>query len=485
MLLGVMMIERSSQNRVAAIAQKANARSTAAAEQGVTQLQALLNRYRPLATACSDSNVNPTLSPSSCKSIRSWKDIPNAELDRCSTDTNQPITQIQSYATKDYWQNSTLDPADGQFKLVSYEFQPDPTDADVGIAALVVDGRINPDDAVRTATTQLRVNFKVTRAPGLNTPPGLWIQDNQTPDTFGAAQFLTNLRDSTCPVADKVFNPAPSLQRQIQLPYIYQSTPGLAFPKLPLEGVAPTSNTVTSNAVPGSSPINPIENPTPGLLNSTQPQSGSTLTYHIKANSNGQSINLANPSNILEIGTGGETVVLDLEGGLTLTNGGRIRIASDTQVTIHTHGPTSLTSNGKTPAIELAPKAKVVVYAHGSINIVGNETSAAIQQERDPNNPAWEPSATTVQLYVYPPENPSESPYDVNLGGNETPLYLSLFAPYSKVTSSAKVQGAIWAKSWEGQASAAIAQSPIALSELKLLWPSHISPITAWQVNPQ
>jgi hypothetical protein len=194
LLLGVMMIERSSQNRIAAIAQKANAQSTAAAEHGVTQLQALLNRYRPLATACSDSNVNPpTLSPSSCKSIRSWKDIPNAELDRCSTDQTQPINQIQAYANKD-WQNSTSDPADGQFKLVSYEYQPDPANADVGIAALVVDGQINPDDAVRTATTQIRVNFKVTRDPGLNTPPGLWIQDNQTLIKFSIRLHLFNDR---------------------------------------------------------------------------------------------------------------------------------------------------------------------------------------------------------------------------------------------------------------------------------------------------
>ena len=505
MLLGVMMIERSSQNRVAAIAQKANARSTAAAEQGVTQLQALLNRYRPLATACSDGGLS-----TACSSPPSWKTINNKALDPCSTDDSQPIPWLQPYANQ-VWKNSTADPADGQFRVVRYQYEPDASDSAIGTGTLVVEGQINPDDAVRTATTQIEVNFKITRAPALGTPPGLWIQDNQAPETSRTA-LLTNVRDSTCPVAEKVYNPAPALQSQIQTPYGYQSTPGVAFPKLPLEGAALISNTVASNALPGTNSIASIEGPNPILPSPTQPQSGSALTYYVKENSNKQSINLT--QDILEIGTGGKTIVLDLEGGLNLRDGGKIRVASDAQLTIYTHGSTTLAANGTTPAIELEPNAKLiiysdgpinltgngetpalqlavnsnlVVYAHGPVNLVGNGTAPVIEQKIDPSNllVAWEPSATRVQFYVYPPELPLESPYDVNLGGNETPLYLSLFAPYSKVTSSAKVQGAIWAKSWEGKAPAEIAQSPIALSELKLLWPSHISPITAWQVNPQ
>jgi Tfp pilus assembly protein PilX len=429
-LLGVMMIERSSQNRVAAIALKANARSTAAAEHGVTQIQALLNRYRPLATACSDSN---------CKSIRSWKDIPNAELDRCSTDPTQPITQIQSYANKD-WQNSTPDPADGQFKLVSYEYQPDPTDADVGIAALVVDGQINPDDAVRTATTQLKVNFKVTRDPGLNTPPGLWIQDNQTSTAANTVQILTNVRDSTCVSAT---NAAQQIQGQIQSPNVFQPTPGLAFPELPPAGTPPTSTNL----------IDAIEHPINALLSPTPPTSGTVLNYRIKAK-NGQSISLTAASDVFKIDAGANTIVLDLEGGLNLKDGGRIQVGANTTL---------------------------IVYVHGPLTLEGNATNAAIEQDGTP-------AANRVQLYVYPPPatstNPTPMPYPITLKGSEKPLYLALFAPNAKVTSEAKVQGAIWAKSWEGQASAAIAQSPILLSDLKLLWPSHISPITAWQVNP-
>jgi hypothetical protein len=463
LLLGVMMIERSSQNRIAAIAQKANAQSTAAAEHGVTQLQALLNRYRPLATACSDSNVNPpTLSPSSCKSIRSWKDIPNAELDRCSTDQTQPINQIQAYANKD-WQNSTSDPADGQFKLVSYEYQPDPANADVGIAALVVDGQINPDDAVRTATTQIRVNFKVTRNPGLNNPPGLWIQDNQTSAASNTVQLLTDVRDSTCPGGDRTATTTiQQLQGQIQSPNVFQPTPGLAFPELPLDSAAPASSTSTTNPAPnpttGTNMIDAIEHSKATLPNPTQPPSGNILTYRVKAN-NGQSINLTDDSEVLEVGAGANTVVLDLEGGLTLTNGGRIKIAANTTL---------------------------IIYAHGSVTLVNKGTNAAIEQ-------AGTPSATRAQVYVYPPPPPPASLsdpvpalYTVNLGGESEPtLYLSLFAPSAKVTSSVKVQGNIWAKSWEGTNTAAIAQAPSSLADLKLLWPPRISPITAWTVNPQ
>jgi hypothetical protein len=448
MLLGVMMIERSGQNRVAAIAQKANARSTAAAEQGVTQLQALLNRYRPLATACSDGTLSTTCGSSP------WQNISNAVLDPCSTDTTQPITQIQSYAHRD-WKDSTTDPADGQFRLVSYEYQPTTTNPEViGTGILVVEGRINPDDAIRTATTQLKVNFNITRTSSLGTP-GLWIQDNSTAGASGSVQLLTQVRDSTCSRESATSNGVQQLQRQIQAPYVYQATPGIVFPDLPSTSVSMSAPT----SVPSPPFIAAIEHPVvalPNLAPSIAPSSsGSTtatsgiVTYHIQAK-NGQSINLTDASDVLEIGTGAETVVLNLEGGMTLKEGAKIR---------------------------LAPNAKLIVYAHGPIDLAGKGTTPAIEQQGTP-------SATRVQLYVYPPQPPSDSPYAVNLSGDSAPLYLSLLAPVSTVTASAKVQGNIWAKSWQGRDAAAITQDASNLSDLKLLWPPHISPITAWQENP-
>jgi hypothetical protein len=449
-LLGVMAIERSSQNRIAAIAQKANAQSTAAAEHGVTQLQALLNRYPPLATACSDESLS-----SDCGGIPSWKNINNKALEPCSTDDSQPIPWLQPYADRE-WKNSTTDSADGRFRLVSYEYKPT-----IGTGTLVVEGQVNPDDSIRTATTQLKVEFKIARNPGLNSPPGLWIQDNQASAVSNTVQLLTDVRDSTCPGGDLVAASAQQLQGKVQAPNVYQPTPGLAFPQLPLDSAALASSTgpVTSatNPASGANLIDAIEDSKAALPSPTQPPVGNVLTYRVKANSNGQSIYLTDDSDVLDVDSGASTIVLDLEGGLTLTNGGRIQLAANTTL---------------------------IVYAHGPVTLENKGPNAAIEQEGTP-------SATRAQVYVYPPSaspsDPTPAPYAVNLQGeNEaTTLYLALFAPSSKVTSSAKVQGNIWAKSWEGTNAAAIAQAPSSLADFKLLWPPRISPITAWTVNPQ
>jgi hypothetical protein len=454
-LLGVMTIERSSQNRIVAIAQKANAQSTAAAEHGVTHLQALLNRYPPLATACSDGSLS-----AACGSPPSWKTINNKTLDPCSPDDSQPISWLQSYANRE-WKNSTDDPADGQFRLVSYEYKPATIVNPIETGTLLVEGQVNPDDAVRTATTQLKVEFNIVRNPGLKSPPGLWIQDNQTSAVANTVQLLTDVRDSTCPKDDLVAAPAQQIQGKVQSPNVYQPIPGLAFPDLPLDSAASASSTgittPTSNPTAGANLIDAIEHSKAALPNPTQPPSGNVLTYRVKANSNGQSIYLTDDSDVLDVGTGANTIVLDLEGGLTLTGGGKIRLAENTTL---------------------------IVYAHGPITLANKGTNAAIEQEGTP-------SATRAQVYVYPPlpspSNPTPAPYAVNLQGENgaTTLYLALFAPSSKVTSSAKVQGNIWAKSWEGTNAAAIAQSPSSPTDLKLLWPPRISPITAWTVNPQ
>jgi Tfp pilus assembly protein PilX len=451
-LLGVMTIARSSQNRIAAIAQKANAQSTAAAEHGVTHLQALLNRYPPLATACSDGSLS-----SDCGGFPSWKTLNNKTLDPCTTDDSQPIPWLQPYANRE-WKSSTTDPADGRFRLVSYEYKPITAANPIETGILVVEGQVNPDDSVRTATTQLKVEFKIARNPGLNSPPGLWIQDNQASAVSNAVALITDVRDSTCPGGALVATSSQQLQGKVQAPNVYQPTPGLAFPELPPDSAASASSTGTAtSAAPasGTNQIDAIEDSKAALPNPTQPPVGNVLTYRVKAK-NGQSIYLTDDSDVLNVGTGANTIVLDLEGGLTLTGGGRIRLPANTTL---------------------------IVYAHGSVTLENKGTNTAIEQEGTP-------SATRAQVYVYPPSaspsDPTPAPYAVNLEGeNEAEtLYLALFAPSSKVISSAKVQGNIWAKSWEGTNAAAIAQAPSSPADLKLLWPPRISPITAWTVNP-
>jgi Tfp pilus assembly protein PilX len=454
-LLGIMMIERSSQNRTAAIAQSAAARSSAAAEDGIAQLQALLNRYRPLATACSDKALS-----SYCDSAISWQTASNAALDPCSTNPNEPITRIQSYA-RQQWSNTTSNPADGQFRLISYQYQPDAANPAIGIGTLVVQGRINPDDSIRTATAQIKATFSITRGPGLGNPPGLWIQQNQTAETSRSVKLLTNVRDSTCLDNPASSTPVQQLQAQIQPPYVYQSTPGIAFPDLPLEGYS-----LPAVKPPGTYSIRAIDNRAIALPRANQQQSeqdlddvpeedsetpsndpadNGTLTYRVKANADGQSIRLSTPTAVLKLGTGAQTVVLDLSGGLTVTGGGKILLASGTTL---------------------------ILYVHGSVNLAGNGAAPAIEQEGTP-------SATRVQLYVYPSDL-APAP-EVNLSGDSVPLYVAVVAPASVVKSSAQIQGSIWAKSWQGEASASIAQDPFNASDLKLLWPPRISPILSWQ----
>jgi Tfp pilus assembly protein PilX len=476
-LLGVMMIERSSQNRIAAIAQKANVRSSAAAEHGITALQALFKRYPPLAIYCSserpkaDKSASPFCSttPSSLNILTGnnlplWLNISKDALDKiddsCSTNSTELKIIIQSYANQQ-WRSISDNLADGQFRLVSYQYYPNTKNPAIGTGSLTVEGRINPDDAIRTATTQLKVNFNITHDLGLGAPPlpGLWIQENQTAGASSSVKLLTNVRDSTCPSDAASFNPVQQLKAQTQSPFIYQPTPGITFPELPLEGVDLASTTAAVNSASEATQIEAIESPAISLPSPTQPQLGSNtttdtsvLTYRVKANKNGQSIHLTNSSDVLKIGTDSETVVLNLEGGLTITGGGKI---------------------------QLAPNKRLIIYAHGPVTLSGEEKTAAIEQVEDPLEKAKPLSARRVQLYVYP-SNSVPAPA-VSLSGEAVPLYLVLVAPASVVTSSARVQGSIWAKSWQGEGSAAVVQDLLNASDLKLLWPPRISPITTWQ----
>ncbi|WP_404787410.1 hypothetical protein [Altericista sp. CCNU0014] len=458
-LLGVMTIERSNQNRISAIAQKANARSSAAAEYGVAQLQALLNRYSRLATS----------SP-----LSAWAAISETELDPCGM-TPDDIARIRSYAERD-WSNVSTNPKDGQFRLISYEYKPDPK-----TGTLVVEGRINPDDAVSLARTQLKVDFDITRAPRVGNAPGLWIEQPQAATIDSSVQLLANFRDATCPGDAAHAALVQRLKTQIQPPYAYQSAPGIDFPAL-----LPTVSSASFATLSETLSVDPIDNDSvslpspqqsesdlgqPAASDNSAPSSNDTtvsqsqtdsiastsnraVIYDVKA-SDGQSIKLTNSAAVLQVGTGSDTVVLDLEGGLTIAGGGKILLASG---------------------------SKLVIYARGPVTLAGTEADPAIEQKCPPGTPIGTEcpkSAVRTQLYVYPSPD-AASPHGVNLSGNAT-LFLTLVAPASKVTTSAQVQGSIWAKSLEGVGSAIVREDPISLSDLTLIWPLRIAPITAWR----
>ncbi len=424
-LLGIIIINRSMQNRFTAIAQKQTSQSQAAAEAGIAQLQSLFNRYPPLATYSSTN----------------WNTLSDADLTP-NTCTPPPITTTASDLVKDYandatsndWKLTSTNPDEGQFRLVSYTYSPKDTSTTPPTAPkgeLIVEGR------VRAAIARLKVQFEITHPF-----PGLWISSNSEASASDSVQLKTNILDSTCPTATNYASNIASLKAYMPnnpppLPrYNYRALPGEPFPSLPLEGFNPPP------IASGSYSILPIAG------NQTLPRLGDiaqngVLIYRVAQ------VALSSNST-LEVGSGSETVILYLDGGLSIGDGSKIRLVSG---------------------------SKLIIYAHGSVAMSGNSTDPLIEQA------TATAASGNIQLYVYPPPStPPTPPHNVQInGGAETRMVL--FAPESEVTftSSTAVKGMIWAKSWNGSQNAAITENKPKLLDLKLVPPPRISPIISWE----
>jgi Tfp pilus assembly protein PilX len=427
-LLGIIIINRSMQNRFTAIAQKQTSQSQAAAEAGIAQLQSLFNRYPPLATYSSTN----------------WNTLSDADL-APNTCTAPPTTTAASDLVQDYandatnndWKLTNTNPDEGQFRLVSYTYTPKNTSSTPPAAPkgeLIVEGR------VRAATARLKVQFEITHPF-----PGLWISSNEQASASDSVQLKTNILDSTCPIATNASHVA-NLKTHMRdnsppLPrYNYRKLPGELFPALPLEGLNPPSIGIGSYSLPVIDSDQTL--PRPGDI----AQNG-VLTYRV-AQVAGQSIRLSSNSE-LKVGSGSETVVLYLEGGLSLSDKSKINLISE---------------------------SKLIIYAHGPVTMSGDSANPLIKQVSVP--PA---ASSNVQLYVYPPD-PLAPPHNVQIDG-DAEIHMVLFAPESEVTfnSSTAVKGMIWAKAWNGSQDAAIAESKPKLLDLKLIPPPRISPVTSWE----
>jgi hypothetical protein len=441
-LLGIMVIARSSQNRVTATAQKETARSLAAAETGITQFQSLFNRYRPLATYCF-SNVTPA--PSSCGTV-TWQTVENLNLagsDVCET----AATLVKDYAddfTNNQWKSVSTNPNDGQFRLVSYFYKPDATEGAPllpGTGELTIEGRVNQntDDTAsnRTSMTRIDVQFPVTNLPPNSADvPGLWVSNGaDSTVTDSTAQLKTNIRDSACTPAINT-----TLQAQQSSPYEYQPTPGNYFPLMPAEGNNPPATGVTG-FYDISSPITGPEK----LPRIGDTDSNNVYTYRVAAIDK-RSIDLTG-GKVFYVGDSSKTVVLYLDGGI----------------------------NVDSSQIIAALGSKLIIYAHGPVTLSGNSTLNPIDQEDTP-------AAERVQIYVYPSSSDSAPPVTISGGSASVPMQLLLFAPNSKVifNTASQVKGSIWAKSWQGSTGSVLAQAATDLSKAKITFP-RISPITVWQ----
>ncbi|NJM76525.1 MAG: hypothetical protein HC852_12995, partial [Acaryochloridaceae cyanobacterium RU_4_10] len=347
-LLGIIIINRSMQNRFTAIAQKQTSQSQAAAEAGIAQLQSLFNRYPSLATYSSTD----------------WHSLSDADL-KPNTCTAPPTTTEASDLVKDYandavsndWKLTNTNPDEGQFRLVSYTYIPRNTSSPPPTprGELIVEGR------VRAATARLKVKFEITHPF-----PGLWISSNSEASASDSVQLKTSILDSTCSVATNASHIA-NLKAHMPdnsspLPrYNYRTLPGSPFPSLPSEGSNPPpigSNSYQILPITGSQTL-----PRPGDI----AQNG-VLIYRVTQVAE-QSIVL-NDNFTLDIGSGNETVILYLEGGLTISDESKIRLASG---------------------------SKLIIYTHGSVTMSGTPTDPLIEQN------STTAASGNVQLYVYPP----------------------------------------------------------------------------------
>jgi hypothetical protein len=429
-LLGIMVVARSSQNRITATAQRETARSLAAAETGITQFQSLLDRYRPLSTFCS----SPT---ATCTAPKTWQSATNSDLAPDGICEANPASRVQGYANQQ-WQDISANSADGQFRLFSYVYDNStPSGAQLGTGTLIVDGRVNANDdgsiSARTSTTRINVQFKINDGRvNAGTLPGLWIRNDAVSRT-DATTLNTTIRNSAClpdPVTANKFASVPVS------PYQYEAAPGESFPGLPQRGMSLAEFGTYSD-------ISAVNDSTAALA---APAVNTAVSYRVAAVS-GLSLNLTNST--LTVGTSGKpaTFSLYLDGGVNVSGSGQIKVA---------------------------PGSKLLIYTHSSVTLAGN-TNLQIAQDGTsaPEN---------VQLYVYPMG--ATGPAVSLSGGSGAAMNLFLFAPKSQVTMTlgATVAGMIWADSWVGSGGAKIIQSSIpAIALSGVIFPPRITPITSWQ----
>jgi hypothetical protein len=447
LLLGTMMIIRASQNDRTAIASKATSRSLAVTEAGITHFLSFLNQNRPLTQFCSVTKTAPP-----CNNPKSWQTVtyPDIQSSTCAPASGSPSPSpdpsvlAQNYAQdfpNDSWQNVSTNPDDGQFRLVEYTYtlDPDPATAPnpdpTGI--LIVEGRVNQEnnsETYRTSKSRLEVKFRLPSGiNGAGGVPGLWIGDNNLSNASGGTtQIRSNIRDSTCPPGDTA-RVANLKSRQVTVtppPYTYQTTPGLPFPPLPSRPTPLHNLSTAININSGSS---------------TLPQTGHTggvITYQIPSQS-GESINLSGGST-LTVGTPGsnQTIALVLDGGINLSGGSQIQVASG---------------------------SRLVIYANGRINLSGGSGFNSVEVDSPEN----------AQIYSYTGDGVTLS------GGSEMRLFL--FAPQAQVTfsSDSNVWGTIWARSWSGSGSALMRQwDSLNVAQLPLTGQSRLSPIFSWRRCP-
>ncbi|MGB7412640.1 MAG: hypothetical protein WA902_00390 [Thermosynechococcaceae cyanobacterium] len=244
LLLGVTMIVRSQNDQVNASAQKATAESLAAAEVGVSKVQAFLNLYRVLATV-----PNTGSSSWANRASINVNNIVNASCSAGNVEDDRDA--LYSTSSGDWFNVDPSDtatpPAQGQFRTVSYLYNPTNNRG-----TLTVQGKVNagqPGESV----AQVQVEIPVQASPSVTEQAiPLWVKDSitGTPTINGPVMgpcTLSDVSSATSVIRTNLMMPAPPADPSIPLP----SNPSLAptNPSKPLGDLDPDDKTISPYSI--------------------------------------------------------------------------------------------------------------------------------------------------------------------------------------------------------------------------------------------
>jgi hypothetical protein len=488
-LVVLTMLSRGQNDHAIAASEITQSRGSAMAEAAVATYQSFLLKYPMLTTynycqnpgfggGCNDSGV--TQSWANATSITSG----SGNCSPGSTFTSTDISEITKLA-KTSWQTIPIDPSKpiapsnpsaGQIRLVDYRYQPDNPAAGAniapGTATLLVEGQAG-EGIGGSSTSKVSLSFKIKAIPQPDFVVGLWAED------FTASGSKLTINSNVCDASGT--NASSDLIPHLgtipgtgQTAQIVYSSAGA--PPSPPEGENPL---IADPAIPGDEvfDILPFKldgkkiveacslpnlgDPTPYCPKLVSPYQGilnegnrSVYKYNIIAPPN-----KGKPGKAIELGGGFPPG----EGLLALGRPGM-------QDTIILYVQGHIQANDST--IRVTPGTRVILYHHdGSIIAKGKKTDIVFDTQDKPEN---------FQIYAY------DSTDTIELdSGSANPARTFIHSPDAdvKMEKGTQVDGAIWAKSWEGGNDAVLNQKIDDPKALKITVPAanSISPPTSWQ----
>ena len=489
-LTGIVMLNRSFKDQADVVARQSLTGSAAVSEAGITKLRDLMNTYRAIVSfnSCADNDSPPDGIPDwsggvcnnpAGNTAPSWRAsdliesiatkayptrIAASDVPICNDNT--VATFVSTQATQQ-WRDISDDPADGQYRLVDYQFlENDPNDTADNTGKLVVQGRFrqqgtgaNATESAGTANSKMEVTFPIERETA-----GMWISNHQRLEVPNTGTMDAHVQDSGCAAISFLQNSAATNINQLRDIQTgskeYISMPQKPFPDLPERSNLPPltgshGNWVLDETVympdPGDT-VNYTFRPTSSGVVSTPAleDEGDTIAYRFGDSHTSIPTNPPNdrPFGLIDIrGTG--KIVVDAPGKTV-----KMRIDSDL----------ILSEQGK---IEVTEGTKLILMVRKHIWLLGD---ASI--ENHPNNPP-----ENLQIYHYDDRPPGTFPSRFRMTGYSKFKRAFIFAPFIDIEQSgtSEITGSLWARSWKGQDSPRFIQMLPNYDQLVVSDPAYFS----------